>query len=59
MHKVSDILARFYPDYMNRYTPSTDQSKAVTDIMRCKTAALGAHVYECQECGHQYISYNS
>ena len=59
MHRVADILNRFYSDYKNCYTPSAEQAKAAADIMRCKTAALGAHVYECEECGHKIISYNS
>lgn len=27
--------------------------------MRCRTAALGAHAFECGECGHIAIRYNS
>ena len=28
-------------------------------IERCRTAALGGHVSECDSCGHTHISYNS
>jgi hypothetical protein len=28
-------------------------------IVRCRTAALGAHRDQCTRCGHQAISYNS
>jgi hypothetical protein len=28
-------------------------------IVRCRTAALGAHRDQCTSCGHQAISYNS
>src|SRR5438309_1023241 len=28
-------------------------------IERCRTAALGGHVEECDQCGHQRIAYNS
>ena len=28
-------------------------------IERCRTAALGGHIDECDRCGHQRISYNS
>jgi hypothetical protein len=31
----------------------------MTAIERCRTAALGGHVDECDTCGHQRISYNS
>ncbi len=29
------------------------------DIMNCRTAALGAHIDTCDNCGHTRISYNS
>lgn len=59
MSSVQDAFVQFYPSYKNSYTPSTRQFKAALDIMCCKTAALGAHVFECEECGHKTISYNS
>jgi hypothetical protein len=31
----------------------------MTDIERCRTAALGGHVEQCDACGHQRISFNS
>jgi hypothetical protein len=33
--------------------------KALTAILRCRTAALGGHVDECSRCGHRAISFNS
>jgi len=33
--------------------------KALYSIRDCRTAALGGHVYECDECGETRISYNS
>ena len=30
-----------------------------SDIAACRTAALGGHVEECDQCGHQQIAYNS
>src|ERR1700756_4355747 len=33
--------------------------KALDAIVRCRTAALGAHRDQCIRCGHQAISYNS
>lgn len=29
------------------------------DIERCRTAALGGHVEQCDACGHQRVSFNS
>src|SRR4051794_3581849 len=31
----------------------------MTAIERCRTAALGGHVEQCGDCGHQRISFNS
>jgi hypothetical protein len=59
MSKVQDAFVQFYPSYRNHHSLSPQQAKATLDIMRCKTAALGVHVFECEECGHQTISYNS
>jgi|GEM_PF-1616251 len=33
--------------------------KALYSIKDCRTAALGDHVYECDECGETKISYNA
>jgi len=59
MTTVQDVFLRFYSRYEQSYTPSTQQAKACADIMRCRTAALGGHVSECDECGHIAVRYNS
>lgn len=59
MNAVQDAFVQFYSRYQEKHTPSTQQAKAALDLMRCKTAALGGHVFECEECGHKTISYNS
>ncbi|MHB1128321.1 MAG: IS91 family transposase [Bacillota bacterium] len=59
MITVQDVFFRFYSRYEQSYTPSTQQAKASSDIMRCRTAALGGHVVECEECGHIAVHYNS
>jgi predicted Zn-ribbon and HTH transcriptional regulator len=33
--------------------------RALTDITRCRTAALGGHLDQCTVCGHEHPSYNS
>ena len=35
------------------------QLRVMSAIERCRTAALGGHVEQCDECGHQRIAYNS
>jgi hypothetical protein len=38
---------------------SPEQRRALTDLARCPTAALGGHVEACDRCGHRQASYNS
>jgi len=59
MSTVQDVFYQFYSQYLEKYTPHYQQAKASRDIMNCKTNTLGGHVYECGECGHTLISYNS
>jgi hypothetical protein len=59
MTTAQDVFLRFYSRYEQYHTPSTQQSKACNDIMRCRTAALGGHAFECEECGHIAVRYNS
>src|SRR6266852_6893383 len=38
---------------------SLDQLKVMSAIERCRTAALGGHVAQCEDCAHTVIAYNS
>ena len=54
--EVADILRSYAPE-LERL--GTDRRRAVRDITRCRTAALGGHLYECDECGREVPLYNS
>lgn len=56
---VQDIFQRFYPAYLDKYSPSPEQAKAAINIMNCKTGAYGANVCVCEDCGAIQIHYNS
>ena len=56
---VQDIFLRFYPQYLDKYAPSPQQSKVANCIINCKTGAYGANVSVCEDCGHLQIHYNS
>ena len=56
---VQDIFHRFYPMYLDRYTPSPMQAKVARCIINCKTGAYGANISICEDCGHPQIHYNS
>lgn len=38
---------------------SAVQRRVLRDIMQCRTAALGGHLEQCDQCGHTQIAYNS
>ena len=56
---IQDIFLRFYPQYLDKYTPSPQQSKVANCIINCKTGAYGANISMCADCGHLQIHYNS
>lgn len=58
---VQDIFRQFYPAYLDRYTPFTEQARAARNIMNCKTGAYGygVNVSVCEDCGGARIHYNS
>lgn len=56
---VQDIFHRFYPVYLEQYSPSPIQSKTARNIMNCKTGAYGSNISVCEDCGVVQIHYNS
>jgi Transposase zinc-binding domain/Putative transposase len=54
---IRSCLDEFLEKYGSALTP--EQRRALEDMARCRTAALGGHVLGCPECGHQQIAYNS
>jgi hypothetical protein len=59
--EVADVFRRYGEAYRQRHgaSLSTAQRRVMTAIERCRTAALGGHVEQCDTCGYQRISYNS
>ena len=59
--EVADIVRtsgnRFWEHYRSHL--AWQHRKVLDAIVRCRTAALGAHRDQCPRCGHQAISYNS
>ena len=52
---VQDIMRRFYPNYLEKYTPNARQTKATAHIPNCKTGAYGVNVSRCGQCSHIQI----
>jgi hypothetical protein len=59
--EVADVLRHFGPAFRDQHGASLSaaQRHAMTAIERCRTVALGGHVEQCGDCGHQRIAYNS
>jgi hypothetical protein len=61
MLTVADIFRRYGDAYRQEagLTLSTAARRVMTAIERCRTAALGGHVEQCDHCGHRRVWYNS
>lgn len=59
MSKIQSIFQSSYSTFREHYRASGEQAKAATAILNCRTSSLGGHKYECEECGHTVIRYNS
>ncbi len=59
--EVGEIIRKYTPAFLDRYDGvlSTEQRRVLKDLALCRTAALGGHVEECDQCGQQRIAYNS
>ncbi len=59
--EVADIFRQLGPAYRRDHAEhlSRAQRRVMHAIERCRTAALGGHVEQCDACGHQRVSFNS
>lgn len=57
--ELADILASQKDCLLIKGNLCSAQRKAVEDIIRCRTAELGGHCEQCEQCGHKRMAYNS
>ena len=59
--EVADIFRQVGPLYRQQHADalSRGQRCVMSAIERCRTAALGGHLEQCDACAHQRIAYNS
>jgi hypothetical protein len=57
--ELGEIFAGHADDFLHHYKLVPAQAKAFQDIIKCRTAALGGHVYQCDKCGNSRQAYNS
>jgi hypothetical protein len=57
--EVAEIFRRHGPAYLRQHELSPQVAKVLRNIVRCRTAALGGHAAVCEQCGGQWLHYNS
>ncbi|MEP7308278.1 MAG: IS91 family transposase [Acidobacteriota bacterium] len=59
--EVADIFRRYGEAYRTHagLALSSVQGRVMTAIERCRTAALGGHMEQCDQCGHTRVWFNS
>lgn len=57
---LGDVIRQFGPSLLDLRAGLTPAQHAVlTALGRCRTAALGGHLYRCDRCGAEHPAYNS
>ena len=59
--EVADVFRQHEQEFLKQWghVLSAPQLRAFRDICACRTAALGAHIEECDGCSRQIIAYDS
>src|ERR671930_1983172 len=59
--EVAEVVRQHGDVFLQRYghTLSGAQHRALRAIALCRTAALGGHITQCDDCGHEVQAYNS
>jgi hypothetical protein len=66
MIEVADVFRRFAGDYLSAHDAGKtgasmlpSHRRAITDIVACRTEALGGRLWRCDGCRHEVYSYHS
>ena len=57
--EVADIFRIYGKDYQKENLLSYKKLKVMNHITVCRTAQLGGHIEQCDQCGFERIAYNS
>lgn len=58
-YEVADVFNRHDNDFYQRFSISPEQFKVMNLLKICRTASLGGHLEQCDQCGHERPAYNS
>lgn len=56
---IQDIFITYGDEYIKNHKLSKEQWKVLTAIKNCKTKELGIHISTCEDCGVEFIGFNS
>ena len=56
---VADIFRKHGDSFLRSAALSAEELRAFNDIINCRTATFGGHVYRCNRCGYECQLYNS
>lgn len=61
MPDLAEVFDRYGPAYLDKYGPAILPShrRAMQDIVRCRTEAMGGQVFCCNRCGRMQYVYHS
>ena len=57
--ELADVFRHYGDDYRRSHAVSYEQLKVMHHIQICRTAVLGGHVEQCDQCRFEQIAYNS
>lgn len=57
--EMADIVRRYGDEYVRMHPISPMQQRVLTDVVDCRTPALGGDLKGCDTCGKQVMVYNS
>ncbi len=61
MPDLAEIVRTFGPEYVDQHAERMlpSHTRALRDIVACRTEIFGGHMAQCDQCGHQHYSYHS
>jgi hypothetical protein len=57
--ELSEVIRRYGKDFIEKFHPLGYHKGVLHALSVCRTAELGGHVDQCEDCGYIRVSYNS
>jgi hypothetical protein len=57
--QIAQVFRTFAPAYRDQHPLAAQPARVLRDLEHCRTAALGEHLYRCEDCGSDVPLYNS